>query len=119
MEITFSLALVIEACQPVMFKVASARFAVGGIAACGAGRGLGSTVNVPLHAGITDVPFYTIFKRIMTAARENFQPSAVVLQWYDAEVAFLCQSEELAFAVALIALPMIAWVTSILVPRPW
>lgn len=38
------------------------------------------TVNVPLHDGIDDQQYTTLFKEVITRCRDSFQPTAIVLQ---------------------------------------
>ena len=46
----------------------------------GAERGLGYSVNVPLKDGIDDFNYSQIFRPVIKAVMEHYQPTAIVLQ---------------------------------------
>ncbi|KAJ3209418.1 histone deacetylase [Dinochytrium kinnereticum] len=52
----------------------------GAINDVGVGKGKHYSVNVPLHDGIDDESYHTLFKTVMTAVMTRFRPGAVVLQ---------------------------------------
>lgn len=52
----------------------------GNISDVGYKRGKGYSVNVPLRDGMDDVSFHEMFRPIVTACVQYYQPSAIVLQ---------------------------------------
>jgi histone deacetylase 8 len=52
----------------------------GAVADIGRGRGKFHTINVPLHEGVQDHQYYSVFSGVMTEVRERYQPQCLLLQ---------------------------------------
>ena len=52
----------------------------GDVSDLGYGKGKGYAINFPLHDGMDDEAFVSIFRPIITSIMENFKPGAVCLQ---------------------------------------
>lgn len=48
--------------------------------AIGGGRGKFYTVNVPLHEGVQDHQYYSVFTEVLSEVKGRYQPECVVMQ---------------------------------------